>query len=321
MLQSILRTGGLLGTFSVAVLLTHTAAAGESPIGKSAPEFRLSDAAGQEHSLAGLDKARLVVVVFVGTECPLAKLYAPRLGQLAKEYAERGVTFLGIDSNQQDTAEEVAAYVREHDLPFPVVKDPDNQVADQFAAARTPEAFLLDAKRMIRYRGRIDDQYGVGVQKTQLGRRDLASAIDELLADRAVSVPERPSAGCFIGRVTKPAAGEVTYSRQIARIFDKNCVDCHRKGEIGPFALTSYDEAVGWGETIREVVIAGACPPGSPILSTARSSTTRGFRTTTNGRSRGGSTPAVRRAIPRTCPSRESSSTAGIFPRPTLFSR
>ncbi len=68
--------------------------------------------------------------------------------------------------------------------------------------------------------------------------------------------------GCFIGRVRAPEAGAtVTYSKQIARIFQQRCVECHRAGEIGPFAMTSYAEVAGWGETIREVVQQNRMPP------------------------------------------------------------
>ena len=68
--------------------------------------------------------------------------------------------------------------------------------------------------------------------------------------------------GCFIGRVHKPAAtGTVTFAKDVARILNKHCVECHRPGEIGPFSLTSYDEAVGWADTIDEVVRQGRMPP------------------------------------------------------------
>jgi mono/diheme cytochrome c family protein len=205
--------------------------------------------------------AKLVAVVFLGTECPLARLYAARLNQLATDYADKQVRVVGIDSNVQDTPEEIAEYVREHDVKFPVLKDPDNLVADQFHAVRTPEVFLLDGSRTVRYHGRIDGQYLPGVQKTQEQRRDLAEAIDELLAGKDVSQPQFEAVGCFIGREPKPTDSKITYSREIARIFQNRCVECHREGEIGPFALTSYDEAVGWGETIREVVDQGRMPP------------------------------------------------------------
>ena len=70
------------------------------------------------------------------------------------------------------------------------------------------------------------------------------------------------SVGCHIGRVfTKQTSDEVTYSNQISRILQNNCIDCHREGEIGPFNLAEYDEVSGWAEMIREVVNERRMPP------------------------------------------------------------
>jgi peroxiredoxin len=231
-------------------------------LGRPAPQFQLVDSEGKTHALAEWRDARLVVVAFLGTECPLAQRYAARLNELTSEYTPKGVRFVAIDSNVQDTSEKTAAFVHDYALRFPLLLDPDNRVADQFGAVRTPEVFLIDGQRIIRYRGRVDDQYGIGVQKSKPGRRDLAVALDELLAGRAVSQPELPARGCFIGRAAKPAgSAEVTYSQQIVRILQHRCVECHRKGEIAPFALTSYHAARAWSETIREVVEQGRMPP------------------------------------------------------------
>jgi len=231
-------------------------------VGQPAPDFKLPDAAGQQHALTDLSAARLVVVAFLGTECPLARLYAPRLEQLAAEYAERGVRVVGIDANVQDTPAELAEFGRELGVKFPLLKDEGNVVADSFGAVRVPEVFLLDEQRVVRYRGRIDDQFGVAQQRAQASRRDLATAIDELLAGKAVSQSELPAPGCFIGRVTKPdAAAQVTYSKHVAKILQDRCVECHRPGEIGPFSMLTYADVAGWGETIREVVDQGRMPP------------------------------------------------------------
>ena len=90
------------------------------------------------------------------------------------------------------------------ELPFPVLKDPGNKIADRFGAVRTPEVFVLDEDRTVRYWGRIDDQYGIGFQKQKANRNDLEVAIDELLAGKAVSQPTTEVAGCLIGRVKRP---------------------------------------------------------------------------------------------------------------------
>lgn len=235
-------------------------------LGKTAPPIVLKDFAGKPFLLDAEKDARLVVVAFLGVECPLVKLYAHRLEKLSTEYRDKGVRFVAIDANCQDTLEEMATFAKQHGLTIPFLKDLNSTVADGFRAERTPEVFVLDRERTIRYRGRIDDQFGVVTRKTKASRRDLAEAIDELLANKPVSQPELSAPGCLIGRAPKPvesasATASVTYSRHIAPLFQKRCVECHREGEIGPFSLMSYRDTVGWGETIREVTGAGRMPP------------------------------------------------------------
>jgi peroxiredoxin len=225
-------------------------------------DFTLRDFAGKPFTLADWKQKKCVVVVFFGTECPLARLYAPRLQTLADDYRARGVAVIGIDSNAQDSITDMAAYARLHKIDFPLLKDPGAAVADQFGARRTPEAYVLDERRMVRYRGRIDDQYGVGTMRPKPKRNDLRVALDELLAGKEVSQPLTDAAGCLIGRPRKrDEKSPVTFSKQISRIFNHRCVECHRPGEIGPFALTDYQEVAGWADTIGEVVAADRMPP------------------------------------------------------------
>src|SRR5262249_13307036 len=108
----------------------------------------------------------------------------------------------------------------------------------------------------------IDDQYGVGYLKPEPTRNDLKSAIEELLAGKDVSVAETPAPGCFIGRVREASGkADVTYTKQISRILQKRCVECHREGQIAPFALTSYEDASGWADTVIEVIRNRRMPP------------------------------------------------------------
>ncbi len=234
---------------------------GEKILPVSKYHFTLPDHRGHEISLKETD-SRLVVVAFLGTQCPLAKLYAGRLQQIAESYPKDQVSILAVDSNAQDSLAEIQAFVRDHKLSYPVLKDLEAKVADTFGAERTPEVFLLDADRAIRYRGRIDDQYVIGIQRTKPEREDLKTAIDELLAGKRVSIAHTSPLGCLIGRI-KPATGDlsVTYSNQISRIFQKRCVECHRPNEIGPFSMLSYEEVAGWGPMIAEVVEERRMPP------------------------------------------------------------
>ena len=230
--------------------------------GRQIEPFSLQDFRGKAWSLADFKANQGLVVVFLGTECPLAAQYADRLQGLAAKYAEAGIAVLAIDANQQDSLAELAHFARVHKLEIPVLRDAGNKVADQFGAQRTPEAFLLDADRKVVFHGRIDDQFTYGIQRPKIEKAYLTDAIDQLVAGKPIETPFAEPVGCYIGRVLTPKAdSEVTYSKQIARILQDNCVRCHRPGEIGPFSLTSYDEVVGWAEMIREVVQEQRMPP------------------------------------------------------------
>ena len=233
-----------------------------SPLGREVKNFTLEDYRGKAWSLADFAEKKAVVVAFVGVECPLVAHYALRLQELAAKYEASGVSFLAIDSNQQDSLAEIAAFARKHKLEIPVLKDPGNKVADAFGAERTPEVFVLDAGRRVVYHGRIDDQFTYGIQRPKVEQAYLATAVDLLLSEKRIETPHAETVGCLIGRVLTPQTdSDVTYSKQIARIFQDHCVNCHRPGEIAPFALTSYDEVVGWAGMIREVVSEQRMPP------------------------------------------------------------
>src|SRR5690606_3651883 len=130
---------------------------------------------------------------FLGVDCPLAKNYAPRLNELAAQYADQGVAFVGVDANVQDSLSEIANYAKEFKLTFPVLKDNNNIVADKLGAVRTPEVFLLDKDHVVRYWGRIDDQYGfktgAGYVKPKLRNRFLGDALDQMLAGKDIAAP------------------------------------------------------------------------------------------------------------------------------------
>ncbi len=238
-----------------------TSADANAGLGKVIAPFVLPDFRGEKHDLSRLEQP-VVVVVFLGVGCPLAQLYGPRLQSIADEFGADDVAVLGVNSNRQDAPSEIAAYVRKLELRFPLLKDAGNRVADQFGAIRTPEAFVLDRSRTIRYRGRIDDQYGVGYSRDHAERHELKDAVAAVLDGRPVKTPLAEAVGCHIGRIAAPDNdSEVTYSNQISRIMQRHCVECHRAGEIAPFELTDYEQVVGWGQTIDEVIQDHRMPP------------------------------------------------------------
>jgi peroxiredoxin len=230
---------------------------------KAAP-FTLKDPRDDKPvSLADFKDKKAVVIVFLGTECPVNNAFVPVLAEMSRTYAERGVAFVGINSNRQDTPDRVAAHARKFEVPFPVLKDTSNVVADQLGARRTPEAFVLGPGGVVLYQGRIDDQFGIGYNRAgKPSRRDLGEAIDEVLQGKPVTVAKTSVAGCIIARVApSKAEGAVTYTKQVSRIVQTHCQECHRPGQIGPMPLLTYDDVVAWSDTIREVVSERRMPP------------------------------------------------------------
>ena len=203
---------------------------------------------------------QLTALCFLGTECPLAKLYAGRLQKLADEFDT--VRFLGINSNVQDSLSDIEHYAAATGIKFEMAKDARNVIADKLRIKRTPEVILCDDRQKIIYRGRVDDQYLPGVSRNTATRDDLRIAITQALAGEKVEVSRTAPQGCLLGRVRKsdPDA-TVTFSNQVIRVLQKNCIECHREGEIGPFSMETYDETIGWADMILEVIEDKRMPP------------------------------------------------------------
>lgn len=210
--------------------------------------------------------SNLTAVCFLGTECPMARVYSGRLSELHSKYGPQGVTVVGVMSNRQDSLADVRNYIESTNARFPIVIDEGNVVADRFGATRTPEVYLLDGDLRLRYHGRIDDQYAPSVARKEADREDLRAAIEELLAGKPVTIKETRALGCIIGKVKSAdaesiEANSITFSKDVFPILQEHCIECHRVGEIGPFAMNRYEEVVGWADTMMESIDDGRMPP------------------------------------------------------------
>jgi peroxiredoxin len=234
----------------------------DATLGRKIEQFSLIDAHGKSHSQAEFADSKALVLVTLATQCPLARAYAPRMAELATEFAPRGVAMIGIAPGAPETPTRLSRFSENHKLTFPLLKDQGGALADKLGATRTPEAFVLDRDGIVRYHGRVDDQFAVGVQRGTVESRDLADALNDVLAGREVARSSTPFTGCLIARADKvEPKGQLTYAKHVAAIFNRRCVECHREGELAPFALTSYQQAVDWAENIREVVSENRMPP------------------------------------------------------------
>jgi peroxiredoxin len=164
---------------------------------KKVENFTLEDYNGLKHSLSDYKSSKAIVLMFIATQCPVSNAYNERMVHLYKEYASKGVAFVGINANKQETVEEIKEHAKEHGFSFPVLKDNSNIVADKLAASVTPEIFVLNRKLEVLYHGRIDDSRRASDVKSE----DLRNALNELLAGKPVAVAETKAFGCTIKRI------------------------------------------------------------------------------------------------------------------------
>lgn len=169
-------------------------------IGDKLKAFALTDAvSGKPLDLKTAQGKKATVLMFISTHCPVSNAYNERMAALATEYGGKGVAFIGINANREETAEDIAAHAREHGFKFPVLKDTGNVQADAFGAKVTPETYVYDTEGRLRYHGRIDDDKSGG----NVQSRDLRSALDAVLAGKDVPVAETKAFGCTIKRAAK----------------------------------------------------------------------------------------------------------------------
>lgn len=166
-------------------------------LGKSVEAFSLPDPTGKATLVGDWDKSKATVLIFVATQCPVSLAYDARMAKLATDYAPKGIKVVGINSNKQEDGAEVAQHQADKKLGFEVLKDPQNKIADKFDAHVTPEVYVVGADGKLVYHGAFDNSRNEGEVKTKY----LATALDEIVAGKAVSKSETKAFGCSIKRV------------------------------------------------------------------------------------------------------------------------
>ncbi|MFQ6113182.1 MAG: thioredoxin family protein [bacterium] len=170
-------------------------------IGAPAPKFsNLLCVDGKSYSMEDFDDKKILIVAFTCNHCPYVQAYEDRLIEIQNEYRDKGVQLIAINSNEtehypKDDFDHMVNRAKEKGFNFPYLRDETQRVAAAYYARVTPEMFVLDQERRLRYHGRIDDNWEF---PEEVESADLRNALDELLASKEVSTPETRAVGCTI---------------------------------------------------------------------------------------------------------------------------
>jgi len=170
--------------------------------GEKAIDFSLPGIDGKKYSLKNFEKARVLAIVVTCNHCPYAQAYFPRIIRLQKDFAGKGVQFVGINPNDaekypDDSFENMKTYAKEIGLNFPYLCDESQETAKAYKAMCTPDIFVFDSERKLKYRGKVDDSQPYDQPQTAKNFW-LREALDLALKKESPKTPYRPVMGCSI---------------------------------------------------------------------------------------------------------------------------
>jgi peroxiredoxin len=227
------------------------------------PNFALLDDQGRGHELHRAD-GRAVVLFFTGIGCPVARKSAGKLLELRRQFAN-DVTVWLVDSELGVDPAAVGKEAAELGLSgaLPVLLDSKQALAQSFGVERTAETIVLDTKTWsIVYRGALDDQLTEGAEKPAPTVRYAERALAALLKGEAIPDAQTAAKGCLLTFASgSQPEKSVDYAHDVAPILQRHCVMCHRSGDIGPFAFSSYETAKRKARMIEEVILTQRMPP------------------------------------------------------------
>lgn len=218
----------------------------------------ITDVQGHAVSLDG----KVAAVVFLGPECPISRSEVAALNKIAGDMKAPSV--FGVISDPTVNREAAAKFAKDFEVKFPLLFDASGDLAARFKPDHTPEAYVIDQSGAVRYTGRIDDAFvAVGKQREVVTSHDLSDALQAVSGGREPAHATTQSVGCvFEAWKDSPLIpSKVTYTRNIAPIFNANCVTCHRPGEVAPFSLLDYAHAKKHAEQIAELTQSHYMPP------------------------------------------------------------
>jgi thiol-disulfide isomerase/thioredoxin len=154
----------------------------------------------QTVELHDLNQGKALVVMFIATGCPYSNAFNEVMEDLAQKYRDRGVVFVGVNSNKTEPFVKVKEHAKANGFSFMVTKDDENRFADAVGAVVTPEVYLTDDDLVLRYHGAIGNSRNPTTKSSEANGEELAAALEDLLAGRDIKVKTTKMFGCTIKR-------------------------------------------------------------------------------------------------------------------------
>ncbi|MDX2114837.1 MAG: redoxin family protein [Planctomycetota bacterium] len=266
--------GGAVERINDLSLVAHAEDPVEAGVGTRIADVRFVGLDGAARTASAAARAgRGLVIAMTSTTCPLSNRYGPELARLEKEFAGRGVAFVFVNAQSDESPEEMARHARETGFTGLYADDRRGEVVAALGARTTTEVFVVDSALTLVYRGAVDDQFGVGVARIEPGTRFLREALEAMLAGGRPRVRATWSPGCLLEIPDERARAEerapsaedsgarMTYHGGAARLIGEFCVACHRPGGPGPFALDTYAAVDARASMMSAMIRQGLMPP------------------------------------------------------------
>lgn len=141
---------------------------------------------------------KVVVLVFLRTDCPISNRYAPTLQSLSKEFAGKAAFFL-VYPDKSESAATIKQHLEEYSYDAQALRDPNHALVKRGQATITPEVAVFDGSGGLAYHGRIDNWYvAFGQARPQPTTHELHDAVEALLSGGRPAVASADAVGCYI---------------------------------------------------------------------------------------------------------------------------
>jgi peroxiredoxin len=233
----------LRNSLTTALLLLWPAAAAVAdppglktlPIGSAAPDFQLPGVDGKTYTLSDFASAKVLVVIFTCNHCPTAQAYEGRVARLQADYRDKGVALVAISPNNAaavrldelgytdlgDSFEDMKLRAKDHNFTYPYLYDGETQsTARAYGVLATPQVYIFDAERKLRYVGRFDDAEVKAVKS-----HDAKNAVEALVAGKPVPVATTRVFGCSTKWIEKQADAQKSLAKWDAERVGLESID------------------------------------------------------------------------------------------------